>query len=205
MATVTIVYVVNMGDWTRVRMWALAVAVAVLGFNLMVGLGWIEARRSIYAGPRLLWLCSFVGGALFGFGMVLALGVQQQEPGACGRRQSDGAGHRACDGRRGVCDHAGDHPAVLRVNTVEQALLELPTGQDLPSFWSAGLGVATRTLALVLGTAVALLLMMIWVLRKPERRSIEVWLGSAGIGVVIAATWWVSGHQGFAPEDPNTL
>ena len=28
--------VVNMGDWTRVRMWALAVAVAVLGFNLMV-------------------------------------------------------------------------------------------------------------------------------------------------------------------------
>jgi uncharacterized membrane protein YedE/YeeE len=66
--------VVNMGDWTRMRMWALAIAVAVLGFNVMVGLGWIEARQSIYAGSRLLWLSSVVGGILFGFGMVLASG-----------------------------------------------------------------------------------------------------------------------------------
>jgi len=33
----------------------------------------------------------------------------------------------------------------------------------------------------------------------------EVWLGGAGIGVVVAATWWVSGRLGYVPEDPNTL
>ena len=56
------------------RMWVLAIAVAVLGFNGMVGAGWIEARQSIYAGPQLLWLSSLVGGLLFGFG--IAAGTQ---------------------------------------------------------------------------------------------------------------------------------
>lgn len=31
--------IVNMDDWRRMRMWVLAIAVAVLGFNAMVGLG----------------------------------------------------------------------------------------------------------------------------------------------------------------------
>ena len=48
--------VVNMGDWTRMRMWVLAMATAIIGFNAMVGVGWIEARHSVYAAPRLLWL-----------------------------------------------------------------------------------------------------------------------------------------------------
>ena len=60
--------VVSMGDWTRARMWVLAIATAVLGFNTMVGLGWIEARNSIYASPRVLWLSSVLGGVVFGFG-----------------------------------------------------------------------------------------------------------------------------------------
>jgi uncharacterized protein len=195
--------VVNMGDWTRMRMWALAIAVAVLGFNVMVGLGWIEARQSIYAGSRLLWLSSVVGGILFGFGMVLASGCGSKNLVRVGGGNLKALvtvlvlGAAAFATMRGIT-------AVLRVNTVEKAWIDLPTGQDLPSLWSAGLGVATPTLALALGAAVALLL-MIWVLRKPEGRSTEVWLGGAGIGAVIATTWWVSGRLGFVPEDPNTL
>ena len=195
--------VVNMGDWTRARMWTLAIAVAILGFNFMVGIGWIEARQSIYAGPRLLWLSSLVGGGMFGFGMVLASG--------CGSknlvRLAGGnlkalvtvlvLGVAAFATMRGLT-------AVLRVNTVEQVFVELPTGQDLPSIWSASLGVPTPTLALALGVSIAMLL-MIWVLCKAEGRTAEVWLGGVGIGAVIAATWWVSGRLGFVSEDPNTL
>ena len=66
--------IVNMGDWSRMRMWALAAGVAMLGFNAMVGLGWVEAGKSIYAGNRLIWLSNLLGGALFGVGMVLASG-----------------------------------------------------------------------------------------------------------------------------------
>src|SRR5678809_678847 len=63
--------IVSMGDWSRMRMWVLAIGVAMLGFNAMVALGWIRAGDSIYAGPRLSWLWALVGGAMFGFGMVL--------------------------------------------------------------------------------------------------------------------------------------
>ena len=195
--------VVNMGDWTRARMWALAIAVAVLGFNLMVGLGWIEARQSIYAGSRLLWLSSVVGGTLFGFGMVLASGCGSKNLVRLGGGSLKALvtvlvlGVAAFATMRGVT-------AVLRVNSVESVYVELPAGQDLPSLWSVGIGVATPMLALALGAAVAMLLMA-WVLRRPEGRSMEVWLGGAGIGTVIATTWWVSGRLGYVPEDPNTL
>src|SRR5438105_8837366 len=66
--------IVNIGDWARMRMWVLAMGVAVIGFNAMVALGWIDAANSLYAGPRLIWLSALVGGALFGFGMVLGSG-----------------------------------------------------------------------------------------------------------------------------------
>ena len=66
--------VVNIGDWSRMRMWALAIGVAILGFNTMVALGWVEAGKSIYAAPRLTWLSAALGGLVFGFGMVLASG-----------------------------------------------------------------------------------------------------------------------------------
>jgi uncharacterized membrane protein YedE/YeeE len=66
--------IVNIGDWTRMRMWALAAGVAVLGFNAhgrrRLGRGPAQQLR----GPRLIWLSNLLGGLLFGFGMVLASG-----------------------------------------------------------------------------------------------------------------------------------
>jgi uncharacterized protein len=195
--------VVNMGDWTRARMWALAIAVAMLGFNLMVAVGWIEARDSLYAGPRLLWLSAVVGGLMFGFGMVIASG--------CGTRNLVrlGGGNlkalvvllvlgiSAFATLRGIT-------AVMRVETVDRVHLELPTAQDLPTLLSTASGLAPQALAAALGGGIALLLAA-WVLRKPEGRSADVLLGGVGIGLCIAALWWVSGRLGYLPEDPNTL
>jgi uncharacterized membrane protein YedE/YeeE len=195
--------VVAMGDWQRARMWALAIATAMLGFNTMVALGWVEARNSIYAGPRLLWLSALVGGALFGFGMSLASG--------CGSRNLVrlGGGNlkslvvllvlaaSASATLRGLT-------AVLRVETVERVGIDLPTGQDLPSLLAAPTGLPVTTLALLIGGLLGFALLA-WVLRRPEGRSGETWLGGLGIGAVIVAVWWVSGRLGYVPEDPNTL
>ena len=74
MGAIAVADIVNIGDWTRMRMWLLAIGTAMIGFNLMVALGWVEARHSVYAGPRLVWLSNAFGGLLFGFGMVLASG-----------------------------------------------------------------------------------------------------------------------------------
>jgi uncharacterized protein len=94
--------------------------------------------------------------------------------------------------------------AVWRVNTLERAFIELPRGQDLPTLLAPATGIATPTLALLLGGALAAALLA-WVLRRPEGRTAEVWWGGAGIGATIVALWWVSGRLGFVPEDPNTL
>ena len=39
--------IVNIGDWSRMRMWVLAIGVAMLGFNAMVALGWVDAGESL--------------------------------------------------------------------------------------------------------------------------------------------------------------
>jgi uncharacterized membrane protein YedE/YeeE len=195
--------IVNMGDWTRMRMWILAIAVAVLGFNAMVGLGWVDAGKSIYGGPRVLWLSALIGGAMFGFGMVLASGCGSKSLVRVGGGNLKSLvvvivlGLSAFATMRGIT-------AVLRVQTVDRAALELPAGQDLPSLLGAAMGAGAPTVAPWLGLAVAALLML-WVLRRPEGRSRDVWVGGLGVGAVIVGLWWVSGQLGYLAEDPNTL
>ncbi len=195
--------VANMGDWTRARMWALAIATATLGFNAMVGLGWIAAKNTIYASPQLLWLSAIVGGVLFGFGMVLASGCGSKSLVRLGAGNLKSLvvllvlGVSAFATLRGIT-------GVLRVNSVERIFAALPQGQDLPSLFSTGLGVATPSLAAALGALVAIVLVA-WVLRDAQGRTREVWLGGVGVGAVIAAMWYASGVMGHLAEDPATL
>src|SRR5215475_607689 len=70
--------IVNMGDWNRMRMWLLAIAVAIAGASALQLAGWVDVSKSIYAVPRFTWLSYVVGGALFGVGMTLASGCGQR-------------------------------------------------------------------------------------------------------------------------------
>jgi uncharacterized membrane protein YedE/YeeE len=195
--------VVQMGDWLRARMWALAIATAVLGFNTMVGLGWVDAHSSLYAGPRLMWLSSIAGGALFGVGMVLASGCGSKNLVRLGGGNLKSLvvllvlGISAFATLRGIT-------GVLRVATIDRVFVELPGGQDLPSWLAARSGLARSLMAVVSGALVAAGLIA-WVLRRPEGRTAETWIGGVGIGACIVAMWWVSGRLGFVPEDPTTL
>lgn len=195
--------IVHMGDWTRMRMWVLAMGVAIIGFNTMVGLGWVDASKTIYAAPRLLWMSCVVGGFLFGFGMVLGSGCGSKTLIRVGGGNLKSLvvfvmiGLSAYATLRGVT-------GVLRVNTVDQAAVMLPTSQDLPSLLAAATGVARPTLAWVLGLVVGGACIA-WALARPEGRSGHALLGGLGIGAVIVGVWWVSGVWGYVPEDPNTL
>lgn len=195
--------IVNMGDWTRMRMWLLAIAVAMVGFNAMVALGWVRAADTVYGTPRLIWLSNLLGGALFGFGMVLASGCGNKTLVRVGGGNLKSLvvfvvlGLSAYATLRGIT-------AVARVASVDRVALTLPAGQDLPSLLAAATGVAPQTLALALGAAIALALLA-FVVARPEGRSGEVWLGGAGTGLVIVGVWWVSARLGFVEEHPLTL
>ena len=65
---------VNMGDTSRLRMWLLAIAVALLGSSALQAAGLIDLSKSIYPGPNFTWLSYLVGGFLFGVGMTLGSG-----------------------------------------------------------------------------------------------------------------------------------
>jgi uncharacterized membrane protein YedE/YeeE len=225
--------IVHLGDWGRMRMWMLAMAVALAGFNGMVALGWVEARHSLYAAPRLAWLSHLVGGLLFGLGMVLASGCGSKTLVRIGGGNLKSlvvfcvAALAAYATLRGVT-------AVLRVATIDRVAFDLHAGQDLPSLMaalgaasqdalalgaasqealavgaaSAGsgvLGIAAREAwALALGLGLALALVA-FVLARPEGRRADTWAGGVGIGVAVVALWWVSGRLGHLAEHPLTL
>ena len=65
---------VNMGDWGRMRMWLLAIAVAILGASALQLSGTVELSKSIYMGSNFPWLSYLVGGLTFGMGMTLGSG-----------------------------------------------------------------------------------------------------------------------------------
>jgi uncharacterized membrane protein YedE/YeeE len=195
--------VVNMGDWSRMRMWALAIGTAVLGFNAMVALGWVDAGKSLYAGPRLVWLSNAVGGAMFGFGMVLASGCGSKALVRIGGGNLKSVvvflvlGLAAFATLKGIT-------GVVRVATVDRVAVEFAGTQDLPSLAARLLGWAKPQAALVLGALLGGALVG-WSLLRAEGRTRDVLLGGLGIGTVIVAMWWVSGRLGFVAEDPNTL
>lgn len=195
--------IVNIGDWTRMRMWVMAMGVAMIGFNLMVALGWLDAGKSIYAGPRFLWLSALVGGVLFGFGMVLASGCGSKTLVRIGGGNLKSLvvfvvlGVAAFATLKGIT-------AVARVATVDAVGPTFASGQDLPSLLAAASGIAKGTLAAVLGLAIGGALIG-WSLARAEGRSRESLLGGLGVGAIVAGVWWVTGRLGHVAEDPNTL
>ena len=195
--------IVNMGDWARMRMWIMAMGVAMIGFNAMVAIGWLDAGKSLYGGPKFVWLSALVGGAMFGFGMVLASGCGAKTLVRIGGGNLKSLvvfivlGVSAFATLKGIT-------AVARVNTVDSVAITFATGQDLPSLLAGGTGLAKTTLAAVLGLALGGGL-VVWTLARPEGRTADNLLAGFGVGAVIVGVWWVSGRLGHVTEDPNTL
>ena len=53
--------IVNFGDWARMRMWLLAIAVAILGTLVLQSTGMIDVSKSIYVGAKVPWLSHVTG------------------------------------------------------------------------------------------------------------------------------------------------
>ena len=195
--------IVTLGDWARMRMWVMAMGVAIIGFNAMVAVGWLDAGKSLYGGPRVLWLSALVGGAMFGFGMVLASGCGSKTLVRIGGGNLKSLvvfvvlGVSAFATLKGIT-------AVARVASVDTVAVTLRSSQDLPSLIAVPTGLARTTLAWVLGLTIGGALLA-WALARAEGRSPDALLGGLGVGAVVVGVWWVSGRLGHLDEDPNTL
>jgi hypothetical protein len=193
-------------DWRRMRMWLLAIAVAIAGATWLEAAGLADLGKSIYTAPRIAWMSHLVGGFLFGFGMTLASG--------CGSKLliRAGAGNlkslvvlivlgiSAYMALKGLF-------AVWRVNTLDTLRLDTSAfgaaHSDLSSVVSALAGGGTLKVALSLAIAAAVATFVF--VARDFRESRAMIAGGVIIGAIIVGGWFITGHLGHLAEDPRTL
>ena len=195
---------VNMGDTGRLRMWLLAIAVAILGANGLHLAGAIDLSKSLYQTPNFAWLSYLVGGFLFGIGMTLGSGCGSKTLIRVGAGNLKSVVVFVVLGISAYMTLKGLFGA-FRVGVLEKAAVTFSTGQDLPSLLSGPLGVSKATLMAVFALLVAIGLMAFIFSSREFRSNSDNVLGGLVVGLVVVGAWYVSGHVGHLEEDPNTL
>jgi uncharacterized membrane protein YedE/YeeE len=199
--------VVNMGSWGRMRMWLLAIAVAILGSHALQLAGLIDLGQSYYVRANFTWLSYTLGGFLFGIGMTLGSGCGSKTLVRLGGGSLKSLVVFTFLGIAAYMTLKGLF-AIWRASWLDPVAVDLASHgmprQDLPtliSTWS-GAGAAPVEFAVALAVAGALLA---FVFKDREfRGSFDHILGGTVVGLVVVGGWYVTGHLGFA-ENPETL
>jgi uncharacterized protein len=196
--------VVNMGDWERTRMWILAVAVAIIGTNLLSLYGLVDLSKSMYTGESFRAVSYVAGGVLFGVGMTLASG--------CGSRNLVrlGGGNlkslvvllflalAAYMTMKGLL-------ALPRIRLLDPLSARFAGSQDLPALLNRATGIDRRIMQWLAAGVIGLAALLFVFKDRGFRVNREYLLGGLIVGLVIAAGWYVTGHIGYVSEDPETL
>lgn len=191
------------GGTARLMMWVLAVGVAAAGTLSLIGLGWLDATRTVAWSDRFLWLSYLAGGSLFGYGMVLASGCPQRS------LVKAGAGSLKSWVTLLVAAVAGEMTlrgllAEPRVRMLDAVGIQLSHPQDLGSMLAPMFGTSATLLRwAILAVLLATTATLLWRNRSGMDRS--HWIGGALVGLLVPLCWALTGHIGFIPEHPDTL
>jgi hypothetical protein len=195
--------VVNMGHWGRMRAWLLAIAVAMVGVNLLGYMGSVDFSQTLYAGKSFYWLGLIAGGLCFGVGMTLAGGCANKNLVRLGGGNLRSLvvlffmGFAAIVTMKGVL-------GTFRINVLQASpvTLHFENGQLMPALFGGAEGAAT--LQLVLTGALVLALLVFVYKDERFRKSFDNNLAGWIVGLIVVGGWYVTGHMGFA-ENPETL
>ena len=191
---------------TRLRGWALAIAMAILVTQGLHLSGRIDIYQSIYLIPDFGWLGAIIGGLCFGFGMALV--------GTCGL----GTLVRLGGGDlRSVVDFLVlgfvAYMTLRGLTGLGRVLFIEPTNADLSSIGSQGLvdliawlfGAAPETLRAGVTGLAALALLVYCFIDRTFRHSRREIAGGTIIGLLIAVGWVITGVFGADEFDPVPL
>jgi hypothetical protein len=199
--------VVNMEHWGRMRMWLLAIAVAMLGTNLVYHLGLIDLSKSIYVRPSLPWLSLVLGGVVFGIGMTIAAGCVNKNLVRLGAGSLRSlvvlvfvaiSAYMTLKGLFGQWRSSYLDPVSLDLSQWGLA------GQTLPQILAKLTGLAEKPALLISVAVVALALAGFALKDKRFRANVVQWLGAVVLGLLIVAGWYLTGHLGYG-ESPETM
>lgn len=196
-------------DWVRLRQpgrlvsWLLAIAVAAVAVQALIGLQLFDARRTVAWGSNLMWLSALAGGAVFGFGMILAGGCPQRSLVKAGSGDLKAVVTLVVTAIAALVTLRGAF-AGWRVDYLDRWQLALATPQDIGSIAASALPLPAAAFR---WTAVAALLAVAafaaWRHRAQLRRG--HWLGGIAVGLLVPLAFFLTGAIGFIPEHPETL
>lgn len=189
------------GSWRRLRIWALAVAVALVGSQTLELAGLVDLGATSYRALPLFWLGAIVGGLVFGFGMVQA--------GGCLSRNLVRLGSGSLKATMTLLVAAVAAYATLSgvLAPLQSALLtwgavDLGSDQGLPALL-AGEGSLDRAAAGLLTVAItAGLLVFVWRDRQ-LRRSPEELTTALLLGALVPLAWLITSWPSVAPPNPT--
>jgi hypothetical protein len=199
--------IVNMGNWGRMRMWLLAMAVAVAGAGGLALAGQFDLSKSIMQRPMLPWLSLLTGGLAFGIGMTLAGGCANKNLIRAGGGSVRSivvlvfvaiASYMTLKGLFGQWRAAWLDP--MTINLGEMGWKDQSIATALARF--AGLAPRTATIAAMVVVSLALLA-FVFKDRRFRGNGVQIF-GGVALGALVVAGWYVSGHLGFG-ENPDTL
>jgi len=199
--------VVNMGSWVRMRMWLLAIAVAIVGSHALQIMGLVDLGKSFYVRPTVTWLSYALGGFLFGVGMTLGSGCGSKTLVRLGGGSLKSLvvftflGIAAYMTLKGL--FAMGRIAWLDPVATNLANANVPR-QDLPTLVAALTGSSLRVVEPLVAGAVAAMLLAFVLKDREFRGDFDSILGGTVVGLVIVGGWYVTGHLGFG-ENPETL
>ena len=199
--------IVNMGHWGRMRMWLLAVAVAVVGTASLSLTGQVDLAKSVAQRPNLPWLSLVVGGLLFGIGMTLAGGCANKNLVRVGGGSVRSlvvltfaaiASYMTLKGLFGQWRARWLDP--LRVDLGARGWSD----QGLDVALARALGLDAKP-ALVIAAGVVALALLGFVFKDRRFRANGLQIASGVVlGLLVVAGWYVTGHLGYG-ENPETL
>lgn len=197
---------VNMYDKKRLRAWFLAIGVAIIGSQLLQGLGYIDLSKSIYLTANFGWLGHIFGGLLFGTGMTLG--------GGCGQRTlvRVGGGNlkslvvmllmgiTAYMTLRGLL-------ALVRINVIEITNIDLAArniaDQSVVTLMQVATGITDTKMVRGIVAATVGLGFTFYALANTEfLRSFKNLFAGLSIGFFIIAGWYITGKLGFDEFEP---
>jgi uncharacterized membrane protein YedE/YeeE len=195
--------VVNMEHWGRMRAWLLAIAVAMIGVNLMGYFGVVDFSGTLYANKNLFWLGLIVGGLCFGVGMTLAGGCANKNLVRLGGGNIRSLVVLVFMGIAAIVTMKGVL-GIFRTGVLQSSpvTVHLENGQLLPTLFAGVEGAATAQLLLAGVLALAILIFVY----KDERfrKNLDNNLAGWSVGLIVVAGWYITGHLGLA-ENPETL